>query len=245
MNENPEQSQTDDQDDSPYKIEYKRKDIRSFVIRGGRITGAQRNAFDRYWAEYGLSLFDGPLDIEATFGRKAPLVLEIGFGMGDSLLQMAQNEPDKDFIGIEVHPPGVGRLLNNAGKEGIKNLRIYMADATDVLEDCIADASLDRFQLYFPDPWHKKKHHKRRIVQPAFMQRIIAKLKPGGMVHMATDWENYAEHMQEVLEPIPELENTQGAGNFAERPEFRPETKFERRGARLGHGVWDLLYKKI
>ncbi|WP_193163161.1 tRNA (guanosine(46)-N7)-methyltransferase TrmB [Microbulbifer hainanensis] len=236
--------QDESAEDFPYRTEYKKKSIRSYVIRAGRMTEGQRRAFDNYWGPYGLSLFDGPLDPQAVFGRAAPLVLEIGFGMGDSLLAMAEAEPDKDFIGIEVHPPGVGRLINNAGKAELKNLRVYMADAVDVLNDCIDDGLLDRFQLYFPDPWHKKKHHKRRIVQPEFVQLICAKLKTGGLLHMATDWENYAEHMLEVLEAEPQLENTAGAGNYAPRPEFRPETKFERRGLRLGHGVWDLLYRR-
>ncbi|SHF27894.1 tRNA (guanine-N(7)-)-methyltransferase [Microbulbifer donghaiensis] len=230
--------------DFPYRTEYKKKSIRSYVIRAGRMTEGQRRAFDNYWGGYGLSLFDGPLRPREVFGREAPLVLEIGFGMGDSLLAMAEAEPDKDFIGIEVHPPGVGRLINNAGKAEVKNLRVYMADAVDVLNDCIAEASLDRFQLYFPDPWHKKKHHKRRIVQPEFVRLICSKLKPGGLLHMATDWENYAEHMLEVLEAEELLENTAGQNQYAPRPPFRPETKFERRGQRLGHGVWDLLYRR-
>ncbi|WP_250461721.1 tRNA (guanosine(46)-N7)-methyltransferase TrmB [Microbulbifer litoralis] len=236
--------QDESAEDFPYRTEYKKKSIRSYVIRAGRMTEGQRRAFDTYWGGYGLSLFDGPLDPRAAFGREAPLVLEIGFGMGDSLLAMAEAEPDKNFIGIEVHPPGVGRLINNAGKAGVKNLRVYMADAVDVLNDCIADASLDRFQLYFPDPWHKKKHHKRRIVQPEFVRLLCTKLKPGGLMHLATDWENYAEHMLEVLEAEEQLENTAGAGNYSGRPPFRPETKFERRGQRLGHGVRDLLYRR-
>ena len=237
--------QEESAEDFPYRTEYKKKSIRSYVIRAGRMTEGQRRAFDNYWGQYGLSLFDGPLDPQQAFGREAPLVLEIGFGMGDSLLAMAEAEPDKNFIGIEVHPPGVGRLINTAGKAGIGNLRVYMADAVDVLNDCIADASLDRFQLYFPDPWHKKKHHKRRIVQPEFVRLLCTKLKPGGLMHLATDWENYAEHMLEVLEAEEQLENTAGKNSYAPRPEFRPETKFERRGQRLGHGVWDLLYRRI
>lgn len=237
--------QDESAEEFPYRTEYKKKSIRSYVIRAGRMTEGQRRAFDNYWGDYGLSLFGGPLNVREVFGREAPLVLEIGFGMGDSLLAMAEAEPDKDFIGIEVHPPGVGRLINNAGKAAVKNLRVYMADAVDVLNDCIADGSLDRFQLYFPDPWHKKKHHKRRIVQPEFVRLICSKLKAGGLLHMATDWENYAEHMLEVLEAESQLENTAGQNHYAERPEFRPETKFERRGQRLGHGVWDLLYRRV
>ncbi|WP_444895671.1 tRNA (guanosine(46)-N7)-methyltransferase TrmB [Microbulbifer sp. SSSA005] len=237
--------QDESAEDFPYRTEFKKKSIRSYVIRAGRMTEGQRNAFDNYWGQYGLSLFDGPLDRQQVFGREAPLALEIGFGMGDSLLAMAEAEPDKDFIGIEVHPPGVGRLINNAGKAGIKNLRVYMADAVDVLNDCIADGSLDRFQLYFPDPWHKKKHHKRRIVQPEFVRLICSKLKTGGLMHMATDWENYAEHMLEVLQGENLLENTASEGDYVARPEWRPETKFERRGQRLGHGVWDLVYRRL
>ncbi|NHN38769.1 tRNA (guanosine(46)-N7)-methyltransferase TrmB [Pseudomaricurvus alcaniphilus] len=226
-----------------FKPEFKKKAIRSYVIRGGRITAAQKKAFDLYWPDYGLSLFDGPLDIATCFGREAPVVLEIGFGMGDSLLHMARNEPEKDFIGIEVHPPGVGCLINNAGKEGLRNLRIYMADALDVLHDCIADASLDRFQLYFPDPWHKKKHNKRRIVQLPFIAALHNKLKPSGIIHMATDWEAYAEHMMEVLTLSPGLVNVAGEYLFAPRPDYRPITKFEKRGEKLGHGVWDLVFQ--
>ncbi|MBB3169904.1 tRNA (guanosine(46)-N7)-methyltransferase TrmB [Simiduia aestuariiviva] len=224
--------------------EYKKKSIRSFVIRAGRMTPAQRSAFERQWAQYGLSLFSGPLDADAAFGRSAPLVLEVGFGMGDSLLAMAKAEPDKNFIGIEVHPPGVGRLLNNAADAGITNLRVYMADANDVLSDCIAEESLARFQLYFPDPWHKKKHQKRRIVQPAFAQMVRTKLTPGGVFHLATDWEHYADHMMEVMSNAEGFSNQAGEYLFAERPDYRPITKFEKRGERLGHGVWDLLFEK-
>ena len=226
------------------KPEYKDKPIRSYVIRGGRMTDGQRNAFDRAWAIYGLSLFSGSLNTAEHFKREAPLVLEVGFGMGDSLFEMAQNEPDKDFVGIEVHPPGVGRLINNAEKTKLDNLRVYMADAIDVINDCIADDSISRFQLYFPDPWHKKKHNKRRIVQPEFMQLIRRKLVTGGICHLATDWENYADQMMEVMSAAEGYDNIAGEYHFAEKPDFRPETKFERRGERLGHGVWDLLFKK-
>lgn len=226
------------------KPEYKPKPIRSFVIRAGRMTEGQRRAFEEYWPTYGLSLFDGPQDFDQIFGRKAPRVLEVGFGMGDSLLAMAQAEPDKDFIGIEVHTPGVGRLVNSAGLAGVKNLRVYMADANDVLEDCITESSIDRFQLFFPDPWHKKKHNKRRIVNSAFIQTVASKLRPAGICHMATDWEPYAEHMMEVLSLATSFENTQSEFLFSPRPEYRPTTKFEKRGDRLGHGVWDLLFAK-
>jgi tRNA (guanine-N7-)-methyltransferase len=224
--------------------EYKRKAIRSFVIRGGRITEGQKKAFDDHWQHYGLSLFNGKLDWTAIFGRRAPVVLEIGFGMGDSLLAMAQAEPDKDFVGIEVHPPGVGRLINNAGEYDVRNLRVFMADANDVLADCVPDNSLSRIQIYFPDPWHKKKHHKRRLVQSEFVQQLRAKLVVGGILHLATDWQNYAEHMLELMSSADGYRNVVGDG-YSPRPEFRPVTKFERRGERLGHGVWDLLFERI
>jgi tRNA (guanine-N7-)-methyltransferase len=224
--------------------ECKKKSIRSYVIRAGRMTPAQRSAFERQWARYGLSLFNGPLDAAAAFGRAAPLVLEVGFGMGDSLLAMALAEPEKNFIGIEVHPPGVGRLLNNAAAADVRNLRVYMADANDVLADCIGDDSLARFQLYFPDPWHKKKHQKRRIVQPVFAAQVRQKLSVGGVFHLATDWEHYADHMMEVMSHAPGYQNCAGEYLFSERPPYRPVTKFEQRGARLGHGVWDLLFER-
>jgi tRNA (guanine-N7-)-methyltransferase len=227
-----------------YRPEYKKKSIRTFVIRSGRMTESQAKAFDIYWKVKGLSLFAGPIDQEALFGRQAPLVLEIGYGMGDSLVNMAKAEPEKDFIGIEVHPPGVGRLINRAGVEGVENLKTYMADANDVLEDCIADGSISRVQLYFPDPWHKKKHHKRRIVQPAFVAQLVNKLQPGGKIHFATDWENYAEQMLEVLSAYPDIVNDSTDGTYVTKPEWRPHTKFEARGERLGHGIWDLLFTK-
>jgi tRNA (guanine-N7-)-methyltransferase len=226
------------------KPEFKPKAIRSFVIRAGRITVGQKNAFDTWWPVFGLSLFKGMIDPEHVFGRTAPLVLEIGFGMGDSLLEMARNEPDKNFIGIEVHPPGVGRLINVAGQENLANLRVYMADAMDVLEDCIPDGCIDRLQLYFPDPWHKKKHHKRRILQSAFVQKLRPKIAPGGIFHMATDWQAYAEQMLEVMNAAPGFATEFGETGYAPRPDYRPITKFEKRGERLGHGVWDLLFKK-
>lgn len=227
------------------KPEYKDKAIRSYVIRGGRMTDGQKKAFDHAWAQYGLSLFAGPMDQQTIFGRKAPLVVEVGFGMGDSLLEMALAQPECDFVGIEVHPPGVGRLINGAAKAGVSNLRVYMADAVDVLEDCFADDSIDRFQLYFPDPWHKKKHNKRRIVQPQFMQLIRRKLLVGGVSHMATDWEPYADYMMEVMSLADGFSNQQGEYIYASRPNYRPLTKFEKRGERLGHGVWDLLFEKL
>lgn len=227
------------------KPEFKPKSIRSFVIRAGRITVGQKNAFEHWWPQYGLSLNDGALAIDAAFGRRALVVLEIGFGMGDSLLTMARQEPEKNFIGIEVHPPGVGRVINAAGKEQLNNLRVYMADAMDVLEDCIADNSIDRLQVYFPDPWHKKKHNKRRMIQAQFIQKLRPKLTTGGVLHLATDWENYAEQMLEVMAAAPGFKNLNAAGGYSARPDYRPITKFEKRGERLGHGIWDLLFTRV
>ncbi len=224
--------------------EYRKKSIRSYVVRAGRMTDAQRNAFDAGWSQYGLKMADGAIDTDAVFGRSGSKVLEIGFGMGDSLLQMAAADPETDFIGIEVHPPGVGTLINEAQAQGIENLRVYLADANDVLDECFAPQSIDRLQLYFPDPWHKKKHNKRRIVQPQFIQQVREKLRPGGVLHMATDWQHYAEQMLETLDEAQGFINTAGSGHYAPRPDYRPITKFEKRGERLGHGVWDLIYQK-
>ena len=228
----------------PYKPEFKDKSIRSFVIRAGRMTEGQKNAFDKAWQSYGLSLFDGLINPDKLFGRQAPLVVEVGFGMGDSLLQMCLQEPDKNFIGIEVHPPGVGRLINNAINEKVNNLKVYMADANDVLEDCLPDNTVHRFQLYFPDPWHKKKHHKRRIVQQKFLSLIEKKLQSSGFCHFATDWQEYAEQMLEILTQETMMNNCSDNQTFHSRPSYRPVTKFERRGEGLGHGVWDLLFRK-
>ena len=222
-----------------------RRSIRSFVMRAGRMTEGQQKGMDQGWPRFGLSLADGQLDLDAVFGRQAPRNLEIGFGMGNSLLEMAQNSPEQDFIGIEVHRPGVGALLNNVLKAGISNLRVYDCDAIEVLDKAIPDASLDRLMLFFPDPWHKKKHHKRRIVQPDFVQKVRQKLKPGGIFHMATDWQHYAEHMLEIMQAAPGYRNQAEDGTYVPRPDERPITKFEKRGERLGHGVWDLKFERV
>ncbi|KRO94867.1 MAG: tRNA (guanosine(46)-N7)-methyltransferase TrmB [Proteobacteria bacterium] len=224
--------------------EYRKKSIRSYVVRAGRMTDGQRKAFETSWPIYGLKLADGAINTDEVFGRSGLKILEIGFGMGDSLLQMAAAEPESDFIGIEVHPPGVGTIINTARVEGLANLRIYLADANDVLDECFAPASIDRLQLYFPDPWHKKKHNKRRIVQPSFLQQVREKLRPNGIIHMATDWQPYAEQMLEILSEAAGFENCAGPGESSPRPAYRPLTKFEKRGERLGHGVWDFIFKK-
>lgn len=218
--------------------------VKSFVLRAGRMTEGQQKAMDTVWPQMGLELSQGALDLTEVFGREAPVVLEIGFGMGDSLIEMAKDQPEKNYIGIEVHRPGVGRLLSNAEKAGLSNIRVFCDDAIEVLAQCIPDGSLSTVQLFFPDPWHKKKHHKRRIVQLAFAETLRQKLKIGGQFHMATDWENYAEHMMEVMSAAPGYQNSAGPGEYSPQPEWRPVTKFQKRGERLGHGVWDLMFER-
>lgn len=218
--------------------------VKSFVLRAGRMTEGQQKAMADVWPQMGLELKQGKLDLAKVFGREAPVVLEIGFGMGDSLVEMAKDQPEKNYIGIEVHRPGVGRLLSNAEKEGLGNIRVFCDDAIEVLAQCIPDGALDCIQLFFPDPWHKKRHHKRRIVQPEFAQTLRKKLKVGGVFHMATDWENYAEHMMEAMSAAEGYQNVAGDGQYSPQPEWRPVTKFQKRGERLGHGVWDLMFEK-
>jgi len=219
--------------------------IRSFVRREGRLTKGQERALAELWPVMGVEFEPQQLDLAALFGRQAPVVLEIGFGMGASLVEMAKAAPELNFIGIEVHRPGVGACLSAAEEAGIHNLRLFCHDAVEVLEQMIPDESIDTLQLFFPDPWHKSRHHKRRIVQPAFVQMLRPKLKQGGLFHMATDWQNYAEHMLEVMSQAEGFENTSEFGDYVPRPDQRPLTKFERRGHRLGHGVWDLIFKRI
>lgn len=218
--------------------------VRSYVVRAGRMTEGQERNYRELWPQYGLELSDGLLDYAQCFGREAPVVLEIGFGMGDSLIEMARLMPEKNFIGIEVHPPGVGRLLGRIEEEKLTNIRVFCDDAIEVLSRCIADASLDTLQLFFPDPWPKKRHHKRRIVQTEFAQSLRGKLKLGGQFHMATDWEPYAEHMMEVMSAADGYENAAGMGVYAPQPDWRPVTKFQKRGENLGHGVWDLIFTR-
>ncbi|AZI15105.1 tRNA (guanosine(46)-N7)-methyltransferase TrmB [Avibacterium paragallinarum] len=222
---------------------YKRK-VRSFVLRTGRLSDFQRNMMNDHWHIYGLSHQDQPFDFKEIYGNDNPVVLEIGFGMGKSLVEMAEQNPDKNYLGIEVHTPGVGACIAYAVEKKVKNLRVICHDATEILRDCIADGSLAGLQLFFPDPWHKAKHHKRRIVQPHFVQTVCEKLANQGFIHMATDWENYAEQMLEVLQKNTQLCNTSETDDYIPRPESRPLTKFEQRGYRLGHSVWDLYFIK-
>jgi len=221
--------------------------VKSFVKREGRLTNAQARAIEVNWPSKGLSIEQGMLNFDDVFGRTAPTVLEIGFGMGKSLVEMAAATPENNFIGIEVHRPGVGACLADAEEAAIENLRVFEHDAVEVLAQSIADNSLHRLQLYFPDPWHKTRHHKRRIVQPDFVQNLRSKLAIGGTFHMATDWENYAEYMMEVMSQAQGFENTssEGSDGYVPRPDYRPITKFEVRGQKLGHGVWDLIFKRV
>ncbi len=227
------------------KTDFKPRSIRSFVMRTGRLTEGQASALERVWPKLGLE-HDQDLVLDNTFENpNAPLVVEVGYGTGDSLVEMAKQEPEKNFIGIEVHTPGVGRLLHNAETEGLTNLRTYKEDAVQIFENHMPEKCIDRMQLYFPDPWHKKRHHKRRIVQPNFVEVVRKKLKIGGVWHMATDWENYAEHMLEVMNSAPGFKNLSADNTYVEKPDYRPHTKFEARGERLGHGVWDLIFERV
>ena len=217
--------------------------IRSFVRREGRLTPGQQNAIDTGWPLFGLDS-KTLIQPDQLFANNNPVILEIGFGNGESLATMAQNNPEQNFIGIEVHHPGVGHLLRLIQERKINNIRLFDSDAIDILQHCIADNSLDGLQLFFPDPWHKKRHHKRRIVQSNFLDLIHRKLKTGGTFHAATDWENYAEHIIETLNNHPGF-SCSNKETFRLRPEHRPITKFEQRGQRLGHGVWDIIYNKV
>ncbi len=222
-----------------------RRAIRSFVVRAGRMTTAQQRAWRDLWPQWGIVDADAPVDFSTTFGRTAPVTLEIGFGNGESLIALAMAHPERNFVGLEVHPPGVGHLLLRCETECATNVRVVCHDAVEVLQQRVADGTVDEILLYFPDPWPKKRHHKRRIVQPAFVDLVARKLAPGGVFRMATDWEPYAQHMLETAGGCPALRNESPAGGFVARPDSRPVTRFERRGQRLGHGVWDLAFRRV
>jgi tRNA (guanine-N7-)-methyltransferase len=222
--------------------DHPRRAVRSFVTRAGRIGPGQQRALAELGPRFVLPFRPAPLDLAATFGRTAPCILEIGFGMGDATAQVAAAQPDTDFLGVEVHEPGVGALLKRIGELGLTNLRIVQHDAVEVLEQMIAPAALAGVHVWFPDPWHKKRHHKRRLIQPPFVALLVSRLARGGYLHCATDWQPYAEQMLEVLAAAPGLVNT--AEGYAPRPAWRPDTKFEARGLRLGHGVWDLVFRR-
>ncbi len=216
--------------------------IRSFVLRQSRTSTAQQRAVDTLLPRWGIHYAEQPLDLQTAFGRCAPVVLEIGFGMGESTAACATLHPEQDFLGVEVHTPGVGNLLKLIDAQGLGNVRIVRHDAVEVLRHMLPPGSLAGVHVFFPDPWPKKRHHKRRLIQPPLVHLLAQRLAPGGYLHLATDWEEYARQMLEVLSAEPLLENT--AAGFAPRPESRPLTKFEQRGLRLGHGVWDLLFRR-
>lgn len=218
------------------------RSIRSFVLRAGRMGSGQARALAELGPRFLLPFQDALLDLDAVFGRQAPRVVEIGFGMGHATAAIADARRETDYLGLEVHQPGVGALLKRIEELGLENLRIVQHDAVEVFNHMLADASLDGIHIFFPDPWHKKRHHKRRLIQPAFVALLARKLKPGGYLHLATDWEDYAVQMLEVLSAEALLANTADA--YAPRPEYRPLTKFEQRGLRLGHGVWDLVFRR-
>lgn len=216
--------------------------IRSFVTRAGRLSDAQARALDELAPRFCIAYEKSMLDFVQMFGREAPTVLEIGFGMGETTATIAGSMPETNFVGVEVHTPGVGSLLKQIGEQDLKNLRLIQHDAVEVVRDMIAPESLEGVHVFFPDPWHKARHNKRRLIQSPFVQLLVSRLIPGGYLHCATDWEDYAEQMLEVLSAEPLLQNT--ALDYAPRPDYRPVTKFEQRGVRLGHGVWDIVFRK-
>ena len=219
-----------------------KRHIRSFVLRQGRVSVAQQRAIDTLLPRYGIPYSAHPLDLDVAFRRNAPKILEIGFGMGDSTATIAQANPDTDYLALEVHTPGVGNLLKLIEQENLENIRIMQHDAVEVLRDMIADASLDGVHIFFPDPWHKARHNKRRLIQSPFIAQLVRKIKAGGYIHVATDWQDYAEQVLRVFNAEVLLENT--AADYAPRPGYRPLTKFEKRGLNLGHGVWDLVFRR-
>lgn len=218
--------------------------IKSYVLRAGRVSNRQQQGLDLWLKDYELVLGDTPWDFSQEFGRTADTLVEIGFGMGASLLTMAVNNPELNYIGIEVHRAGVGSLVADLHDEQVTNVRVAAHDAVEVFQNQLKDNSIAGVQIFFPDPWHKKRHNKRRLIQPEFIQLLTQKIKPGGFIHCATDWQEYAEHMLEVLNNEPALRNQLNEGGYSPRPESRPLTKFEQRGERLGHGVWDLIFIK-
>ena len=217
--------------------------IRSFVLRQGRLTKGQEKALTDHWPQFGIDYTPNLIDLTQVYGRQASLkILEIGFGMGETTAKIAQSMPNADFLGVEVHTPGVGGLLKLIGELSLSNVRIIQHDVVDVLNDMLEDGALDGIHIFFPDPWHKKRHHKRRLIQAEFVKLLCAKLKSGGYLHVATDWQDYAEWVLDILKVEPLLENI--ASDYAPKPEYRPLTKFENRGIKLGHGVWDLIFTR-
>jgi tRNA (guanine-N7-)-methyltransferase len=220
-----------------------KRHIRSFVLRQGRVSTAQQRCLDTLMPRYGIPYAEQKLDLDKVFGRSAPKIMEIGFGMGEPTAFIARNHPQNDYLALEVHTPGVGSLLKQINEQEIKNLRIMQHDAVEVMRDMLDDNVLDGVHIFFPDPWHKARHNKRRLIQPPFIAQLVKKIKAGGYIHVATDWQDYAEQVLAVLRAEPLLENT--AIGYAEKPAYRPLTKFENRGLKLGHGVWDLVFRRI
>ncbi len=216
--------------------------IRSYVLRQGRFSRGQQRAYEELLPRFGLGFARQPLDLAAVFGREAPVIAEIGFGMGETTARIAADNPERDYLAIEVHTPGVGSLLRQVAEAGLENVRVVQHDAVEVLREMIAPGTLAGIHVFFPDPWPKKRHHKRRLVQPDFAALAASRLAPGGYLHVATDWEEYAGQVLAVLEATPQLRNT--AQGYAPRPPWRPQTKFERRGLKLGHGVWDIVFRR-
>ena len=219
-----------------------KRHIRSYVLRQGRVSPAQQRAVETLLPRFGIPYAAQPLDLELAFGRAAPKILEIGFGMGESTATIALAHPENDYLALEVHTPGVGNLLKLIDAQHIPNIRILQHDAVEVLRDMLGAATLDGVHIFFPDPWHKARHNKRRLMQAPFVAQLVQKLKPGGYIHVATDWQDYAQQTLAVLSAEPLLENT--AADYAPRPAYRPLTKFEQRGINLGHGVWDLVFRR-
>lgn len=218
--------------------------VRSFVLRAGRATVAQQRALVELWPHYGIEFTGQPIDLRQVFSRAAPCMIEIGFGAGEALLEYARANPEIDCLGIEVHRPGVGHLLLGAQAASLQNLRVICHDAVEVLQQ-LPVASISFMHIFFPDPWHKKRHHKRRLIQPPFVALLACVLQPGGILRLATDWEHYAQQMREVLDASTAFDNLAAEKGFVERPDIRPLTRFERRGQRLGHGVWDMEYRRV
>jgi len=229
----------------PFTLSEGERKVRSFVLRQGRFSEAQQRAFEQHWSRFGVEYRGDLRDLDVLFERDAPKVLEIGFGNGEALRAAARQDTGLDYIGIEVHAPGVGRLLNALAEDGSGHVRVYHHDAVDVLQHEIADGALEQIRIWFPDPWHKKRHHKRRLIQAEFAELLVRKLRVGGVLHLATDWQAYAEQMWDVLDVIPGLCNTAGPRGHVPRPAWRVETHFERRGIKRGHGVWDLVYMRV
>jgi tRNA (guanine-N7-)-methyltransferase len=219
-----------------------RRSIRTYVLRQGRLTAAQQRACENFLPQFGIAYRDAPLNLDQAFGRSAPKILEIGFGMGETTADIAARHPENDYLGIEVHTPGVGSLLKRIAEAGATNVRVIQHDAVEVLRTMIPPASLDGVHIYFPDPWPKKRHHKRRLIQAPFISLLSSRMKPGAYLHAATDWEDYALQILEVIAAEPSLVNT--ASGFAPRPEWRPKTRFEARGLKLGHKVWDIVFRR-